>query len=283
MEQINCFAFFTLGSALQNCFNLARMPLKLWIDQLRAAQQMLHGMVRGDAKYKFDESADPANALRALLATMDQLYSANPEVTLDDGQVNQLNTALWAFNQALSLEFGRAPIFLVLPHGVYDTRRLINQAATSYEGYADRLPPEAIEDTNNAGRCIAFGLPTAAGFHIARATEAVMKSYMAAYQCVPLKDSQRNWGNYIQALEDKGANNKVLHHLGQLKDLHRNPMVHPEVTLAMPEALSLWAMCVSVIQGMVADMESKRAVPSAPILAMLPPTSGASASSGVSP
>ena len=54
-------------------------------------------------------------------------------------------------------------------------RRLIAEAPSVYEGYADRLPDKAIEETRLAGRCLAFSLATAAGFHIARATESVVR------------------------------------------------------------------------------------------------------------
>ena len=37
----------------------------------------------------------------------------------------------------------------------------------------------------------------------------------------------------------------IAHHFDQLRSLHRNPLVHPEVTLDMTEAQSLWAMCTS--------------------------------------
>jgi hypothetical protein len=39
----------------------------------------------------------------------------------------------------------------------------------------------------------------------------------------------------------------------------------------MPEALSLWAICCSAIQAMVADMERKQVEPKPEILGMLPP------------
>ncbi len=105
---------------------------------------------------------------------------------------------------------------------------------------------------------------------MARATEAVIKKQMAAMGCpVPLL-SQRNWGNYIKALKEAGANEKVVHCLEQIKTLHRNPLIHPDVTLTMPEALSLWAICASAIQAVVADIETRQEAPSPQIVAMLP-------------
>jgi hypothetical protein len=274
MEQINCFAFYDLGNLLQDVrLRARRSPLQVWEPSASKAADFLHNMLGGgDSKFLFDESSEAAAKLLTILGDFILESELNPERVPDSSstEIADLDQAIGNFNQALSLEMGRALIFQVSPKGVFDTRRLMNHADAAYEGYADRLPPEAIADTKAAGRCLAFSLFTAAGFHIARATEAVIKQYMAAYNCVPIKKSQRNWGKYTVALTAANANEIIIHHITQLKDLHRNPITHPEVTLGMAEAIALQAMCQSVIQSMVGDMESKRPVPNPDIVQMLP-------------
>jgi hypothetical protein len=217
---------------------------------------------------KLDESAATAWALRTTLDEIVQIHQGDSEAILPDEKVQALNSAIQRFEVAVNIELSRAPIFHVSSKGVLDTRKLIFDAAGVYEGYRTRLPEEAIQDTNQAGRCLAFALPTAAGFHIARATEAVMLAELTALKCPQPK--QRNWGSYIKLLEEHGANAKVVQHLRQIKDLHRNPLIHPEVTLTALEAQSLWALCTSCIQAMVADMEKLSAQPDSSISAMLP-------------
>ena len=272
MEQINPIVFYDLGGQLQNCYNSAFAYFKFWTDAPKRAKETLGVLLRGDAKYFFDESRSAAEALLPVLDRIIAAGAANPDGNQTQDEVNEFNFALFRFISALQLELGRAPIFLVTPKGVYDTRRLIQHGDAVYEGYADRLPSETIADTIEAGRCLAFGLSTAAGFHIARATEAVIRKYMDAYSCPKLPVSQRNWGKFIESLVTQKAPDVVTNHLTQLKNLHRNPLVHPEVTLTIPEANSLWAMCVSVIQAMVADMEKKLPIPSPSVTAMLPAT-----------
>jgi hypothetical protein len=96
---------------------------------------------------------------------------------------------------------------------------------------------------------------------------------MAVYGCPELKESQRNWGRYITLLRERFAPEKVLHHLEQMKDLHRNPLIHPDTTLTSVQAMGLWAIAGSVIQAMVSDMESKLPVADQDpeIVGMLPP------------
>ncbi len=261
MEQINTYALYSLGSLLRDCFAHARLPVKLWINSARQTKATLDGLSQPNATLKFDESSVAASELSRRLGAIIEAHDidditgdgSNPEgVKLTDQEVAQFNSAAWTFDQALALELGRAPIFYVTAKGIYDTRRLIQAAEAVYEGYGHRLPQAAIDDTREAGRCLAFTLPTAAGFHISRATEAVIKEYMRSLGCSGPRDRQRNWGRYIEALKAKKSNEKIIHHLEQLKDLHRNPISHPDATLTMTEALALWALCVSVIQAMTA-------------------------------
>lgn len=272
MDQINTHAFYDLGSQLRACFFGVVYPIKVWIVNAVAANELLESLLAGAAKFKLDESRATAENLQTVLKKIIALHKQDGEATVEEDTKNEFNNAWFAFEAAIRLELGRAPIFYVTAKGVYDTRRLIAEGKAVYEGYADRLPSKTLDDTNEAGKCLAFGLPTAAGFHIARATESVIKAYMKAFSCPVLNESQRNWGKYIEALKGAKANSKVTHHLGQIKDLHRNPLTHPDVTLTMPEAMALWAVCTSVIQSMVGEMEKKSKSPSPAVVALAPPT-----------
>ena len=73
---------------------------------------------------------------------------------------------------------------------------LINNGSSVYGDLREHLPQEAIEDTNQAARCLAFTLPTASGFHTARATEAVARKYLLHLGCTEddiKKDFQLGW------------------------------------------------------------------------------------------
>jgi len=271
MDQINAYIFYTLGSRLQAVFLEGKFPIKVLSQDAQFSIAVLDLLLGGEAKFKLDDSAKAARVLRDYLAKLIELSAADSEALLDPQQLEMLNYAIRTFDASIALELGRAPIFAVAPRGVFDMRRLITDAPSVFEGYASRLPEKTIEETRVAGRCLAFSLWTAAGFHIARATEAVVKRQMEVFECPPIKKSQRNLGKYIEALEAKGAHPRVIQHLKRFKELHRNPLMHPDVTLSSPEGLSLWATCVSLIQAMVADMETKRDDPDPAIVAMLPP------------
>ena len=59
-------------------------------------------------------------------------------------------------------------------------------------------------------------------------------------------------GDYIAALTNQGAGDPiVLSALKDLKDLHRNPLIHPEHTLEIDEAIALLGSIQSVIVHML--------------------------------
>ncbi len=57
---------------------------------------------------------------------------------------------------------------------------------------------------------------------------------------------------------------KVLSCLQQIKDLHRNPLMHPEETLTLEEAISLFGICQSAISAMLKEIPDPAIVPPSP-------------------
>src|SRR5262245_61046831 len=102
------------------------------------------------------------------------------------------------------------------------------------------MDPDEQDNIVQAGKCLAFEVPTAAAFHIFRAAESVMRLYyIAIFGTIPAK-KLRNWGAYLKNLKSHGgADPKILHSLEQIKELYRNPTIHPETKYTLEEALSL--------------------------------------------
>jgi hypothetical protein len=73
---------------------------------------------------------------------------------------------------------------------------------------------------------------------------------------LPAKKS-RNWGVYITNLRKCGAEQKIVSALEEMKELYRNPIIHPETQIEMDEALSLVGIAETVISAMIADMKKR--------------------------
>jgi len=60
--------------------------------------------------------------------------------------------------------------------------------------------PSAIDDLKQAMRCIAFELPTAAGFHLHRANESVLRCYWDSVTGGKARPKNGNMGIYLHEL-----------------------------------------------------------------------------------
>jgi hypothetical protein len=156
----------------------------------------------------------------------------------------------------LASELNRQPIYHVFPKRAYDINILIQDATKLFsESVRKDLSKEAIRDIAEAGRCLAFELPTAAAFHLMRAAEAIIREYYALIVGELPKVKHRNWGAYIKHLREKSADEKIMAALEQIKDLHRNPILHPELQLELEEVVSLVGIIESVMSAMMIEIQ----------------------------
>ena len=250
MNRINCYGFYSLGKCIKELASLtvASTELDMGLAAIRA-DGLLHNLVRSglvSLRATTQASENVFTGIQHLIEFVEQ----KKENTERDPQIRAMQLALTlkgiqqsveTFETVMSSELVMAPIYSVPNRGVFSTDSLLDSADDVFEDAKDKIPDDARADTRQAGRCLAFDLPTAAGFHIARATEAVITKTMDAFGCPKPKDSQRNWGLYIKTLEEHGLRETLVHHLTQLKELHRNPLIHPEVTLTQLEAQQLWS------------------------------------------
>jgi hypothetical protein len=159
---------------------------------------------------------------------------------------------LTAFKNVLEAEFMTAATYLVIPRRGYDIATLIDAAEVIFPpGLVEKIS-EIKYDLREAGKCIAFDLGTAAGFHLMRALETVIKAYWnAVMEGAPLP-TNRNLGAYIREMEDAHrGDSKVLGCLRQIKDLHRNELIHPEEKLDLDQAIALLGIVQSAIVFML--------------------------------
>ena len=166
-----------------------------------------------------------------------------------------------AFRQVLGLE--SATTFHVSRVGLYDTRSLLEHADQAFpEAIRGGLSEQTRRDWNAAGRCLGFGLGTACGFHAIRATESVIHQYYVTVTAdVGMKRKDRNWGAYVRNLNrhrnqhiDSKADSKLIALIDQIREHHRNVVMHPEESLTDEQAGALFNICQSAITSFVAEI-----------------------------
>jgi hypothetical protein len=135
----------------------------------------------------------------------------------------------------------------------YDTERLLGSVGSLMApGTFAELPDIARFDFGQAGRCIAFELPTAAAFHLMRGTEDVLRWF---YCSIVKRDrvDPLMWGSMTTHLgrRRKPPPEVLLANLDNLRRSFRNPTQHPEKIYDVEEVQDLLALSMDVVSRMV--------------------------------
>lgn len=153
----------------------------------------------------------------------------------------------------LSAELHTLATYHITQKGIYSTTDLIEHA----EGILPQhvlviIDQMAIREVRESGKCLALDCATASAFHMMRATEEVMYEYYVSV-CKP-KPARKleNWGAYIAELSklNQPEVKEVVAMLQQIKDRHRNLIMHPEIVLTIDEAFTLFEIAQGAIIAM---------------------------------
>jgi len=182
----------------------------------------------------------PPNKWKDIDAKVDVLFS------------NVVNKAK-EFETILSAELQTLATYRVTEKGIYSTSGLIDNAENMLpESIKIKISKDVVEELRQSGRCLAFDVPTASGFHILRATEAVLHEYYLIV-CKPKTEAKLDsWAAYLAELRkypDLDVT-KVVAILQQIKDQDRNLIMHPEIVLSPDDAFALFEIAKGAIMAM---------------------------------
>jgi hypothetical protein len=170
---------------------------------------------------------------------------------------NNVKTAAEKFETVISAELSNSDTYWISPKGTHKTSMLLQYAHQQIPGAALAEIPEVKADFDEAGRCLLFDISTATGFHLLRATEAVIRKYYSTITGTMPPVKFRNWGAYIRVLKTKPqVNQKIITMLDHIRDHYRNPILHPDESLTPDEALVLFGLCASAITLMGNEMKA---------------------------
>ncbi|HEV2383598.1 MAG TPA: hypothetical protein VG206_27880 [Terriglobia bacterium] len=259
----NLFALYELGSRFGSLRALLKSKEDMDSEIGISAFECIQGL-----KYLFSDSVLPLERSKEsaakLLGSINAMMSGdsigkkqeygeflNPYFT---GPIkNDIDT----FQIALSEELKLLPLFSVERTGNLSIDRLVEGASDGYPSSTVALLDDFTkQEINSAGRCLAFAVPTASGFHILRAVEVGLKGYVLAATGTLPKVGNRSWGTYITEMTIAGASSDLIDLLKILKT-KRNPLMHPKDTLEMSEAIGIFCICQSTIETLIEDVRHK--------------------------
>jgi len=250
MERIRVFYFVNLGVVLSRLMFLRpgiRMQEAKMV--LLEAETELTGLIE-QTLVPLKTSAIFAGFLRDAIHNV---ASKEAEDEFTQADFYAINNTLSQFSSTLNGDTSIADTYVLSPKGGFDTTTLATNGRALFHNELAGKVPEAITDVEAAARCIAFDLPTAAGFHLHRANESVLHRYYDAVSEGRPRPSGRNIGDYLREMDKHNAGDqKVKTALRDLKDLHRNPLIHPDQSLdTVDEAIDLLGSIRSLVGVML--------------------------------
>lgn len=270
MRHLNPYRFYELAAKLNALFNNTRQNRVMdMFAPITEAQALLDGWIKGDP-YGLETSLPDASRLLAKLSALfnkyyidqktKQLKHPTGEDRIDAQELALLYTLLEKFEHALAAELTYAPTFAANKRGIYSTYDLIENAQNSFSAeYRAIIPDVSLTEFAAAGRALAFGLGTAAGMHLLRAIEMVLKKYYETFSGTVVTKSERTYSIYLKKLadlidEDDEAfrpDQRLIQMLTQIKEHYRNPLTNPESSITVEQATSLFGLATAAITLMV--------------------------------
>ncbi len=176
-----------------------------------------------------------------------------------------LKSAIDAFEIVFKTEMQRSATYLVPRRGTFNLSDLVDRAEDTFpDDLKIWIVPKALEEYRAAGRCYAFGLFTASGYHCCRASEAMLRRY---YRDFTNEDDGevKTWGELIKKLEKitepNKPDSKTISHINHLREHDRNPLSHVRADLNIADADVLLASSKVAISAMAMELRFKGFAP----------------------
>lgn len=174
------------------------------------------------------------------------------EARLTAEQSQGLNRICHSLRPTLLAELHTHEAYVITPKR-FDTHKLLNDVASLMSpGIYSSLPEIAQYDLMEAGKCIAFERPTAAAFHLLRATESVLRHFY----CTLIRTKRVPnllWGNMVGDLRTRKKTRKyttLYNNLDNIRHSYRNPTQHPDAIYDIHGAQDLLPLCFEAITRM---------------------------------
>ncbi|MBA7490300.1 hypothetical protein ES702_00837 [subsurface metagenome] len=182
----------------------------------------------------------------------DKLAKSDSDHKLTDDEASKLTDIMYDVRNTLSAEADGNVAFIVTDKRIDVNKLLSDVPALMAPSVFNSLPEIAQYDFIEAGKCIAFELPTSAAFHMLRGTEAVLRHYYCSI--VRRNRAELLWGPMVESLRRRRIPPPapLLDNLDNIRRSFRNPTQHPDKIYDIQEVQDLFGLCVDVINRMVA-------------------------------
>lgn len=238
MQQIDLAFLINIGSRMRSIMHIDSESSSIHqYSFLLVSQSAIHDLVFNSV-YSNQFHASLLNSATNLLDVLRNHIETvmptggGPSVEISAWDAQQLKNSFGKFEVILESELQSIGAYIITQKGGFVTSSMIENGAVFFPQELNNKVPNAISDIKQAMRCIALESPTAAGFHLHRANEAVLRAYWDNVTSGKPRPKQGNMGVYLAKLKElKLGKESTLNQLQSLKDFHRNPLMHPEQSI----------------------------------------------------
>jgi len=180
MRPIDLPFFVELGGALEEASNIdTRGPLYPALFGLYRLRNGLANLMAGERAKLTACGHDLAELLNQLNAFETRHFRdaegnwiSPPDDARAEYELGSIASKIQQFRNVLIADLRIAASFTVMKSGIFDVNQLVNCAHKALpDDGRDKLPKDALNEIDASGKCLAFSLATASGFHAMRAVE----------------------------------------------------------------------------------------------------------------
>lgn len=270
MKRLDVFSLFDLGTRVGALNRVMEdTPIKPWplYQYLQHSDRILEHLLTQPSLPATGEAAELHRAIKEAMAThFLEFTNEGPRfkegldtAVIEPRNLTRLRNAMNAFWYVFNADCRHLEAYEVEGIAGLNVSDLLHRGRIRiHESIHPLVPSQALEEMDHAGRCLALECNTAAGFHALRAIEVMIDSYVRA--CGGKKPEYKSWNDYVVALEklekDAGSSGvrppspKVKARLLDLKNLDRNPLMHPRENLDVKGADRLFDLAKLTITEM---------------------------------
>ena len=271
MRRIDVHNLVLLGQALQEASKVDEKStlIDAWIStyELGAALRTLLSGAHVEMGIARRYAQDLLGSVDEFYREFDEWQNSPPPVQtklVDWSKQHNFKKQLEEFKTVLAAELRDSAVYHVSRVGIYSTNSLIANACEKFDPKVRQiLSPDTQEQFHQSAQCLAYQLHTACAFHMMRAIETALLDLMRVVARKNFASLNANWGAYITELEKirssksrKKASKETIDLLRQIKDNHRNPVMHTEATLDAQEAMDVFDLGAVVISHLVAETKA---------------------------
>ena len=248
MEKHNSYPLITIG---------------LWLRHLQNAHNFKMSSVRTGAKtiieelnnFRFSVSIVGSQKLSKYLNKYSELEESE---IVGAERANELSTIMLTLENIIFAE-SQTKFHYITSERRYNLNYLLESPDKLFASDVFNSFPELCKfDFGESFRCIAYDVPTAAAFHMLRATEGYRRElYFSFIKKNRVKTPM--WGNMVAQLEKKIRNKppkELLEALDNIRKSYRNPTNHPEATYTISQSEDLMGLCIDVANKIHQAIES---------------------------